>query len=74
MPKLITLVNQHIRVEKRSEIDPEQSTDGEPVIVEVWTFTFTDKVYGDQIAITFPKAARDDIIKGLTGGVVLPGT
>lgn len=73
MAKQTILYNQHIAVEKSSEIDPNQSNEEGPVVVEIWTFVFTDKGYGDEIRISFPKAARDDIVKGLMGGVVLPG-
>jgi hypothetical protein len=73
MPKQVVLYNQHIHVEKSTEIDPDQSTDEGPVVVEIWTLTLTDKGYGDQIKISFPKAARDELVRGLMGGVVLPG-
>lgn len=73
MPKMVQLYNQHIGVEKGSEIDPQSSTEDVPVVNEIWTLVFTDKSYGDQIRIGFPKEARDDIVKNLMGGIVLPG-
>ena len=41
--------------------------------MEIWTFIFTDKSYGDQIRIGFPQEVRDDIVKQLMGGIILPG-
>lgn len=73
MPKMTQLYNQHIGVEKGSEIDAQRSTEDVPVVHEIWTLVFTDKSYGDQIRIGFPKEARDDIVKNLMGGIVLPG-
>ena len=73
MPKVVTLHNQHIAVEKGSEIDAQASTDDTPVIKEMWTLVFSDRTYQDQIRISFGKDARDQVIKDLMGGIVLPG-
>ena len=73
MPKLMILQNQHIAVEKGTELDPQATTEGAPVVHEIWTFVFTDKTYGDQIRVTFGKEARDDIVKDMMGGIVMPG-
>lgn len=74
MPKSITLVNQHIAVERGSQLDNEASEEnGSPVSVDTWTVVFTDRTYGDQIRITFRREARDDVVRQLTGGVILAG-
>lgn len=73
MAKQIILFNQHIAVEKSQEIDPNQSDENGPVVIPIWTLIFTDKAYMDQVRVSFPEAARDDIVKGLMGGVILPG-
>lgn len=73
MPKVIVLKNQHMAVQKGTELEPQASVDDAPVVHEVWTFVFTDKTYGDVIQITFGKEARDELIKDMMGGVVLPG-
>lgn len=74
MPKLISLHNQHIAVEKGTELEPDTSADGEPVVHEIWTLIFNDRSYGDQIRISFRKDVRDQVVKDLMGGVILPGT
>lgn len=74
MPKQISLHNQHIGVERGTELDSQQSQqDGAPVIVDTWTLVFTDRTYHDQYRITFRRDARDSLVKDLTGGVVLAG-
>lgn len=74
MPKIMQLFNQHISVERSSELDPEASEqNGGPVMVDVWTLIFTDRSYGDQIKIGVRKEARDAVVRDLTGGVILAG-
>ena len=74
MPKAVTLVNQHIKVEKGTDIDgPASDESGAPVVHEMFTLVFTDRSYGDQIRISFTKETRDQIIKDLMGGIVLGG-
>lgn len=74
MPKRIDLYNQHIDVQKTMELDPGASeVEGAPVTAEKWTLSFTDKTYGDQIRISFNKQVRDEVVKMLTGGIVLAG-
>ena len=73
MPKMTQLYNQHISVEKGQEIDAQNSDENGPVVIEIWTMIFTDKSYGDQLRVGFPKEVRDDIVKQLMGGIVLPG-
>lgn len=74
MPKTIELSNQHIGVERGSELDSEESEkNGSPVSVDTWTIVLTDKTYGDQIRMTFRKDTRDALVRHLTGGVILAG-
>ncbi len=73
MAKLINLVNQHIKVVKGQELEPNASDESGPVVVETFTLVMTDKGYGDQIAVTFGKEVRDEVVKDLMGGVILPG-
>jgi hypothetical protein len=74
MPKAIALVNQHIGVERGSELDSEESEkSGAPVSVDTWTIVYTDRTYGDSIRVTFRREARDALVRQLTGGVILAG-
>jgi hypothetical protein len=74
MPKHVILTNQHIGVERGSELDSEESEkNGSPVSVDIWTIVYTDRTYGDQIKVTFRKDARDALVRQLTGGVILAG-
>ncbi len=74
MPKRTTLHNQHLAVEKGTEIDQQASEEaGAPIVVETWTIVMSDRTYGDQFAITFRKDVRDAIVRDLTGGIVLAG-
>lgn len=74
MPKVVTLVNQHISVEKGSEIDAQASEQsGAPVVQEMYTIVLTDRTYADQIRISFNKETRDEVVKNLMGGIVLGG-
>ena len=75
MPKYIELWNQHIDVQRGTEIDESatKANGGTPVVVEIWKLVFTDKQQGDQVVISFRKETRDDLVRKLTGGVVLAG-
>ena len=74
MPKTMHLYNQHIGVERSSELDAEESEkNGAPVMVDVWTIVLTDRTYGDQIRMSFRKDTRDAVVRDLTGGVILAG-
>lgn len=73
MPKVVTLHNQHMGVEKGSEIDAQASTEDTPVVKEMWTLVFSDRTYQDQIRISFGKEARDQVVKDLMGGIIMPG-
>lgn len=67
------MFNQHIAVEKIQELDPKASTSDQPVVRDAWTLIFTDKTYGDRILITFTRETRDEVVRLLTGGIVLAG-
>lgn len=74
MPKQIALANQHIGVERGTEIDSKESeAAGAPIVVETWTLVFTDRTYHDQYRVTFRRDARDALVSDLTGGIVLAG-
>jgi len=64
--RIVTLLNQHMQAEKGSEQGPTG-------VAEVWTLIFSDKVTGDQVRVSFPREARDEIVRQLTGGIVLAG-
>lgn len=59
---------------KSHTIKAPKQGNGEMVDVPGWTFTFTEVMpaTGDTIEFSFGEEARDFIVKGLTGGVVLP--
>jgi hypothetical protein len=40
---------------------------------ENWTIILSDRVYGDQFRVTIDKDTRNEIVKQLTGGIVLAG-
>lgn len=71
MPKVTTLVNHHMQAVKGTEVEEQ---DGEPTgTVDVWMLVFTDRLTQDQIRISFRRDARDEIVRQLTGGIVLAG-
>jgi hypothetical protein len=70
MPKVITLVDHHMAAVKGTEVE-ESGTDA--ALVDVWELVFTDRSNRDQIRIRFRREARDEIVRQLTGGVVLAG-
>lgn len=61
---------------KRITIQEPVVEDGEAKMVpaEGWSFVFTEKIppTGDTLTWAFGKGVRDAILKGLTGGVVVP--
>lgn len=66
------LLNQHIAVETGSA-EEQGEGNGQPKIVPRWALVFTDRASGDQTRISFGQQARDEIVRQLTGGVVLAG-
>ena len=75
MPKTTQLWNQHIKVEKGTEIDQRATAanGGTPVVIEIWKLVFTDRATRDEVSISFDKEMRDTLVRDLTGGVVLAG-
>jgi hypothetical protein len=71
MPQVSQLVNYHMQAVKGSELD--EGDNGSPGMVDVWMLVFTDRGSQDQIRISFRKDARDEIVRQLTGGVILAG-
>ena len=69
MPTISNLVGWQIQAVKGSE--PDNQNGGAPV--DVWTLMFQDVQTGDQIRIGFRRDVRDEIVRQLTGGVVLAG-
>jgi hypothetical protein len=61
VPKRTHLTNQHIGVERPAG--------GE----DVWRIVLTDRAYGDQLILDIGRDARDELVKMLTGGIVLAG-
>lgn len=70
MPRTEILSNFHIHAAKGTEID--ESGD-EPTMNDIWTVILTDRNTQDQIRISFRREARDELVRQLTGGVVLAG-
>jgi hypothetical protein len=75
MPRTEILSNFHIQATKSQETDIVRGEDGEETLemVDVWTITLTDRQTPHRILISFRKDARDELVRQLTGGVVLAG-
>jgi hypothetical protein len=73
VPRVEQLVGYHIGVTEGKELDSEEQGNGGPVVVKVWSLVFTDRQSGDQIRIAFRQDTRDEIVRQLTGGIVLAG-
>lgn len=71
MPKIVNLTDQHVSVEKGTEI--EEPPDGDPVAHEVWTIVMTDRRTHEQLRLGMRRPLRDDVVRLLTGGIVLAG-
>lgn len=70
MPRLEILNGFHMQAIKTTE--PESDGDGLES-VDVWTLVLSDRQTGDQIRLSFRRDARDELVRQLTGGVVLAG-
>jgi hypothetical protein len=70
MPVLHILTNFHMAAVKGQEIEEHGD---EASAVEIWTLIFTDRVNQDQVRISFRRDARDELVRQLTGGIVLAG-
>ncbi|GIV03708.1 MAG: hypothetical protein KatS3mg015_2538 [Fimbriimonadales bacterium] len=71
MPSVSTLFGYQIMAVKGSEVDQEEN--GEPSVVDIWTIVLTDRMSQDQIRISFRRDVRDELVRQLTGGLVLAG-
>lgn len=71
MPKTTILHNHAMRAEKGSRVV--ERPDEDPMIEEVWTMAYVDRVTGDSIQISFDRATRDELVRQLTGGIVIAG-
>lgn len=69
MPVVKILSGYHIQAVKGAE--PDSQNGGAPV--DVWMLALTDSVTGDQIRISFRRDTRDELVRQLTGGIVLAG-
>lgn len=71
MPVVHQLVGYHMQAVKGSEVEEQ---DGQAQgMVDVWMLIFTDRNSGEQIRISFRREARDELVRQLTGGIVLAG-
>lgn len=71
MPQIHQLVGFHMQAVKGTEMEEQ---DGQAQgVVDVWMLMFTDRQTGEQIRISFRKEARDELVRQLTGGIVLAG-
>ena len=70
MPRVTMLVGHHIQAVKGQEPDTQ---DGEPAVVDTWTLLLTDTQTHDQIRCAFRRDVRDELVRQLTGGIVLAG-
>lgn len=75
MPRFESLVGFHMAAVKGQEVETKTGDNGqeETMVVETWTLIFTDVQTQDQIRIGFRREARDELVRQLTGGVVLAG-
>lgn len=72
--KSTELRNQHVQAEKGQVIGPPDGKNGEaPSTVDVWKITCTDRATGDQVWFLMNEELKDEIVRQLTGGIVLAG-
>lgn len=69
--RVVTLVGQHLAAEKGTDMRPGEN--GDPEVFDMWTIVMTDRGTGDQHRISFTRDTRDELIRQLTGGIVLAG-
>lgn len=55
------------------ETNQPRTVDGDLTVVKLWTLVLTDLQSGTATEITFGREARDELVKRLTGGIVLAG-
>jgi hypothetical protein len=72
--KSTELQNQVIRAEKGQVVGPPSGDNGnEPTFTDVWKIECTDRVTGDVVWFVMNEDLRDEIVRQLTGGIVLAG-
>lgn len=72
MPKVIFLSNMQIGAQKIQELAPPKENGGAPQTIDLFELIFTDRASGDQYRIRFQEDVRDEIIRQLCGGIVIP--
>lgn len=75
MPRTEILSNFHIQALKSQETDVVKGDNGDETleVVDVWTLVLTDRQSPHRIQVAFRRDARDELVRQLTGGVVLAG-
>lgn len=74
MPKITTLVNHMVMVEKgREPADPKAQGNGNAEMVDTWTIVMMDRATGDVLRLGMKRDLRDEIVRQLTGGIVISG-
>ena len=72
--RVTELRNQMIQAEKGQVVGPPSPENGgKPQTVDVWKITCTDRAIGDQVWVIMDEALKDEIVRQLTGGIVLAG-
>ena len=73
--KIMQLANQSIGVVKGTRLASEAEAAADPQVeqIDTWELVFIDRDNGDQVRIAFEREVRDDIVRQLTGGIVLAG-
>jgi hypothetical protein len=75
MPRIEILSNFHLQAVKTQETDVVKGDNGDETleVVDVWTLILTDRQAPHRIQIAFRRETRDELVRQLTGGVVLAG-
>lgn len=71
MPTTTFLTGHSIDVEKGTELVERES--GETTAEEKWSLVFQCRVTGNVIRYSFNRETRDELVRRLTGGIVLHG-
>jgi hypothetical protein len=71
VPTTTYLTAHSIDVEKGTELVERE--EGETTAEEKWSLVFQDRVTGSVIRYAFNRETRDELVRRLTGGIVLHG-
>jgi len=71
--KSTELRNQMISAQKGQAVGPAMENGDEPTVVDIWRVSCVDRVSGDEVWFVMTKELRDEIVRQLTGGIVLAG-